>query len=118
MKQFPEQASTNWILSTFIYTLGAGAVLLVIVGLLFIDSGLVRRRNVLHTTIQKVGAAMVGGLGTLLIGYPIWQWQFNQAFGVPSPFWQAVKDWWLGGAFTTTPSRYIDPAALPEADVL
>ncbi|MBB3087059.1 ammonium transporter [Geodermatophilus sabuli] len=118
MEQFPEQASTNWIMATFIYTLGAVAVLLVVAGLVFIDKGLVRRRNVLDTTIQKIGAAMVGGLGTLLIGYPIWQWQFNQAFGVPQPFWQAVQDWWLGGAFTTTASRHIDPAALPEADVL
>ncbi|GAB2983688.1 hypothetical protein LWP59_17655 [Amycolatopsis acidiphila] len=117
MPQFPEQASTNWVLSTFIYTVGAVAVLLVVAGLVFVDTGLVRRRNVLDTTVQKIGAAMVGGLGTLLIGYPIWQWQFNQAFGVPEPFRQAVRDWWLGGAFTTTSSRYVDPAALPEADV-
>ncbi|GAB3394328.1 hypothetical protein [Amycolatopsis echigonensis] len=71
MPQFPEQASTDWILSTFIYTVGAIAVLLVVAGLVFIDTGLVRRRNVLDTTVQKIGAAMVGGLGTLLIGYPI-----------------------------------------------
>ncbi|MCF7547516.1 hypothetical protein [Pseudonocardia sp. WMMC193] len=118
MPQFPEQASTEWILSTFIYTVGAIAVLLVVVGLVFIDVGLVRRRNVLDTALQKIGAAMVGGLGTLLVGYPIWQWQFNQAFGVPDPFLQAMRDWWLGGAFTTTASRHIDPSALPEADVL
>jgi len=118
MEQFPEQASTNYVMSTFIYTLGAVAVLLVVAGLVLVDMGLVRRRNVLDTTIQKIGAAMVGGLGTLLIGYPIWQWQFNSAFGVPQPLWQAVKDWWLGGAFTTTASRHIDPAVLPEADVL
>ena len=118
MEQFPEQASTNYLMSTFIYTLGAVAVLLVVAGLVLVDMGLVRRRNVLDTTIQKIGAAMVGGLGTLLIGYPIWQWQFNQAFGVPQPLWQAVKDWWLGGAFTTTASRHIDPTVLPEADVL
>jgi Amt family ammonium transporter len=118
MEQFPEQASTNWIMSTFIYTVGACAVLLVVAGLVIVDMGLVRRRNVLDTTVQKIGSAMVGGLGTLLIGYPIWQWQFNQAFGVPQPFWQAVKDWWLGGAFATTSSRHIDPALLPEADVL
>jgi ammonium transporter, Amt family len=118
MEQFPEQASTNWLMSTFIFTVGAVAVLLVVVGLVIVDMGLVRRRNVLDTTVQKIGAAMVGGLGTLLIGYPIWQWQFNQAFGIPQPLWQAVKDWWLGGAFTTTASRYIDPAVLPEADVL
>jgi Amt family ammonium transporter len=117
MHQFPGQASTNAILSTFIYTLGAVAVLLVVVGLIVIDMGMVRRRNVLDTTVQKVGSAMIGGLGTLLIGYPIWQWQFNSAFGVHHPLWQAVKDWWMGGAFTGTAARYIDPAVMPEADV-
>ena len=118
MNQFAEQASTNWILAAFIYTLGAVAVLLVVLGLVFIDMGMVRRRNVLDTVVQKIGAAMVGGLGTLLIGYPIWQWQFNQAFGVPTPLKQAFEDWWLGGTFTNTASRYVDPAVLPEADVL
>lgn len=118
MEQFTEQASTNWIMAAFIYTLGALAVVLVLVGLVFIDMGMVRKRNVLDTVIQKVGGAMIGGLGTLMIGYPIWQWQFNSAFGVPSPLWQAVKDWWLGGTFTNTASRYIAPDVLPEADVL
>jgi Amt family ammonium transporter len=118
MEQFPEQASTNWIMATFIYIVGTCAVLLVVAGLVFIDKGLVRRRNVLDTTVQKIGAAMVGGLGTLLIGYPIWQWQFNQAFGADQPLWQAIKDWWVGGTFPNTASRYIDPAVLPEADVL
>lgn len=118
MEQFAEQASTDWIMSAFIYTLGAVAVILVLLGLVFIDIGMVRKRNVLDTVVQKIGGAMVGGLGTLLIGYPIWQWQFNQAFGVPSPLWQAVKDWWLVGTFSDTPSRYISPEILPEADVL
>lgn len=118
MEQFPEQASTDWILATFIYTMGAAAVLLVVIGLLLVDMGLVRRRNVLDTVVQKVSGAMIGGFGALLIGYPIWQWQFNQGFGVPNPLLQAFKDWWLGGSFTNTASRYIDPAHLPEADVL
>lgn len=118
MDQFTEQASANWIMAAFIYTLGAVAVILVLAGLVFIDMGLVRRRNVLDAVVQKIGGAMIGGLGTLVIGYPIWQWQFNQAFGVPSPFRQAVEDWWLGGTFTNTASRYVDPAVLPEADVM
>ena len=117
MKQFPDQATTDNLMSTFIYTMGAVAVILVIVGLFLVDMGLVRRRNVLDTIVQKTGGAVVGGLGTLLIGYPIWQWQFNQAFGVPHPLWEAVKDWWVGGGFTDTPSRYIDPKVLPQADV-
>lgn len=118
MDQFPEQSSTEMILASFIYTVGAVAVVLVVAGLVLIDMGMVRRRNVLDTVVQKFGAAMIAGLGTLLIGYPIWQWQFNQAFGVPSPLWQAVKDWWLGGFATNTPARYLDPAVFPEADVL
>jgi ammonium transporter, Amt family len=117
MKQFPGQATTDDLLSTFIYLLGAVAVILVIVGLFLVDTGLVRRRNVLDTVVQKIGGAVIAGLGTLLIGYPIWQWQFNQAFGTPHPLWQAIKDWWLGGGFTDTPSRYINPAVLPQADV-
>lgn len=118
MKEFPGQATTDDLMSTFIYTLGAVAVVLVIAGLVLMDMGLVRRRNVLDTIVQKLGAAVIGGLGTLLIGYPIWQWQFNQAFGTPQPLRQAIKDWWLGGGFTNTASRYIDPKVLPEADVL
>ncbi|GAA5040843.1 ammonia channel protein AmtB [Thermocatellispora tengchongensis] len=118
MEQFPEQASIAWIMSAFIYTVGAVAVVLVLLGLVFIDMGMVRERNVLDTVVQKIGGAMLAGLGTLLIGYPIWQWQFNQAFGLDAPLWRAVKDWWLGGGYTTTASRHIDPAALPEADVL
>lgn len=118
MKQFPGQATTDNLMSTFIYTLGAVAVVLVIVGLVLVDTGLVRRRNVLDTVVQKIGGAVVAGLGTLLIGYAIWQWQFNQAFGVPHPLWQAMQDWWLGGGFAGTPSRYLDPKVLPQADVL
>src|SRR6202522_4424718 len=117
MKQFPGQATTFDLMSAFIYTLGAVAVLLVIVGLFFVDMGLVRRRNVLDTIVQKIGGAVVGGLGTLLIGYPIWQWRFNKPCAVPHPLWQAIEDWWLGGGFTNTPSRYINPTVLPQADV-
>lgn len=109
MEQFTEQASTNWIMAAFIYTLGAVAVVLVLAGLLLIDIGMVRKRNVLDTAVQKIGAAMIGGLGTLIIGYPIWTWQFNSAFGVPSPLWQAMKDWWIGGNLTNTASRHISP---------
>lgn len=64
-------------MAAFIYTLGAVAVVLVLASLLIIDTGMVRKRNVLDTAVQKIGAAMICGLGTLIIGYPIWTWQFN-----------------------------------------
>ncbi|GII23427.1 ammonium transporter [Planosporangium mesophilum] len=118
MKSFPEQVSTEVLLLAFLYTLAAFAVIVVILGLGLIDMGLVRRRNVLDTWVQKITAAMIGGVGTLLGGYAIWQWSFNQAFGVPDPLRTAVKDWWIAGSLASTPAVHIDPKIAPEADVL
>jgi ammonia channel protein AmtB len=118
MNTFPDQVSTEVILLAFLYTLAAVSVILVILGLGLIDMGLVRRRNVLDTWIQKLTAAMIGGVGTLLGGYAIWQWSFNQALGVPNPLRQAIKDWWIGGNVAATSAVHIDPKVVPEADVL
>jgi ammonium transporter, Amt family len=63
-------------------------------------------------------ATSIAGGGLMLGGYGLWQWQFNEAFGIPHPLLRALKDWWLFGAFTNTASINIDPAALPDADVL
>jgi ammonia channel protein AmtB len=57
-------------------------------------------------------------LGTLIGGYAIWQWSFNRAFGVPHPLRQAFKDWWLFGDVTSSRAINLDPAVVPEADVL
>jgi Amt family ammonium transporter len=112
-----EQISTDMLLLSFIYAVGAVAVVLIVLALGFIDVGLVRRKNALDTWVSKLTAAMVAGGGTLVAGVGIWNWQFNQAFGVPHPLWQALKDWWLGGQFLTHYSGEIPFAALPEADV-
>jgi ammonium transporter, Amt family len=112
-----EQLTTDNLLLSVLYSLGAVSVVLVVLALGFIDVGLVRRKNTLDTWIQKLVAALVAGGGTLVIGYGIWNWQFNSAFGVPHPLGQALKDWWLGGQFQTHFAGAIDPKILPEADV-
>lgn len=117
LKLFHEQVSSNDILCTFIYLVGAVAVLLVVLGIGFIDSGLARRRNVLDTWVQKVTAAMIGGASTLLFGYAIWDLQFEQAFQTPNPLATALKTWWVGGMAVSNASIYLDPKAFPEADV-
>lgn len=118
MELFHEQVSTSNILLTFIYMMGALSVLLVVLGLGLIDMGLVRARNVLDTWVQKMVAAMIGGVGTLVCGYAIWDLQFAQAFGVASPLSAALKAWWLGGPAASTASVLLDSKLLPEADVL
>src|SRR3954452_9777825 len=112
-----EQLSTEMLLLSFIYLVGAMAVILVVLALGFIDVGLVRRKNALDTWVQKLTAALIAGGGTLLGGIAIWNTQFNQAFGVPNPFGQAIKDWWLGGTFMTSYGGQIPFDKLPESEV-
>jgi ammonium transporter, Amt family len=100
------------------YFLAAFIVLIAIAGLTLIDSGVVRRGNVLDNAVQKMAAIVAGGFGMMWIGYPIWYWQFNQAFGVDNSLGQAIADWWVGGGMLRMFSTDIDPAVLPEADVL
>jgi ammonium transporter, Amt family len=113
-----EQLTTNNLLLSLLYSVGAVSVVLVILALGFIDVGLVRRKNTLDTWVQKLVSSLVAGGGTLVAGYGIWNWQFNQAFGIPHPLGQALKDWWIGGQFQTHFAGQIDPKILPEADVL
>jgi ammonia channel protein AmtB len=112
-----DQLTTDNLLLSLLYSIGAVSVVLVVLALGFIDVGLVRRKNTLDTWIQKLVSALVAGGGTLVVGYGIWNWQFNSAFGVPNPLGQALKDWWLGGQFQTHFAGAINPKILPEADV-
>ncbi|SFL25309.1 hypothetical protein [Geodermatophilus ruber] len=115
---FEEQATFEFMTLAFVYVVGVVAIIMVVLGLGLVDAGLVRRQNLVNTWVQKLIATMIAGGGLMLGGYAFWQWQFNQAFGVPDPLRQAISDWWLFGAFMNTPGNRIDPAVLPEADVL
>ncbi|MBS1677357.1 MAG: ammonium transporter [Actinobacteria bacterium] len=112
-----EQLSPDMLLMSFIYTVGAVSVVLIVLALCFVDSGLVRRKNMLDTWVAKIVSAMIAGFGTMIAGVGIWNWQFNIAFGVPNPLWQALKDWWIGGQFLTHYSGELAFEKLPEADV-
>jgi Amt family ammonium transporter len=117
MRFFGDQVSSSTLFGDLFYTLGAVSVILVVLALGLVDTSLVRRKNVLDTWVQKLLAALIAGLGTLLGGFGIWQWQFNSALGVHSPLGQALSDWWIGGRFVTAFSQNIDPSVLPGADV-
>ena len=79
-------------------TVGA---LVILAGLLMVDIGGVRRVNVFDSVIQKLIAFFIGFTVYFLIGFAIWQWQYYVAFDVPDPYWQSIKDWWLGGTLST-----------------
>ncbi|MED5803838.1 hypothetical protein VX037_22680 [Gordonia sp. Z-3] len=112
------QFSTEFMVIDVWYYLAAFMALLAVAALALMDLGSVRRSNLIDCAVQKAVAIVAGGFGMMWIGYPIWQWQFNQAFGVPNPLGTAIKDWWFGGPLLRTPATDLDPAVVPEADVL
>jgi ammonium transporter, Amt family len=113
---FPQQVTTGIYLDDILYVIAAMAVVAAVLGLGFIDAGLARRKNLLDTWVQKLAAGIVGMIAFSFVGYAIWDWQFNQAFGVPSAFWTAIKQWWLGGIAQTHFAQQLSPAVFPQAD--
>ena len=117
MATFKEQVSIDIFVFDILYAFAAMCVVLVVLGLCLVDGGLVRTKNMLDTWVLKISASMIGGLGTVFIGYAIWQWSFNSAFGVKDPLKQALEDWWLFGNNMTEFAGNLDPKVVVEADV-
>lgn len=114
---FKDQVSQSSFLFDVFYALATVCLLFIVGAVALIDAGLVRRKNVLDTWIQKIVCALIGAGAMAIVGYAIWQIQFYQALAIPHPVSQAIKDWWLFGANVTTFSQKLDPAVSPEADV-
>jgi ammonium transporter, Amt family len=107
---FPEQVTTNSLTQNVVYAGGTVGALVILAGLLMVDIGGVRRVNVFDTVIQKLVAFFIGFTVYFLIGFAIWNWQYYVAFDIPDPYWQSVKDWWLGGSLTGAFAQDTDPA--------
>ena len=110
---FPEQVSVETFADNLLYVLAASAVVLVVAGLILIDLGTAKRRNVLDLTVQRFVGFLIGTLSYFIVGYAIWIWQFNEAFAVPNALWEAIQAWWLGGDALNTYAQNLDPALFP-----
>lgn len=113
---YEDQVSLGAQLSTILYVVGLIAIMLALVGVMLFDAGLSRPGNVMHTLVQKLAAAFVAAAGMSVIGFAIWDWQFNQAFGVSNGLSKAIGSWWLGGSNINTLPQNLDPAVVPGAD--
>ncbi|WP_033294115.1 ammonium transporter [Amycolatopsis jejuensis] len=113
---YDNQVSLNAQVPTVLYIVGLIAIMLAVGGVFLFDAGLSRAGNALHTIVQKLVAAFVAAAGMSIAGFAIWDTQFNQAFGVPNPFGEALKSWWLGGPDINTLPQHLDPATVPGAD--
>lgn len=114
---FAQQVSlSNFTLDVF-YALASVCLFLVVPAFGLIDHGLVRPKNTLDTWAQKLIASMVAAISFIIIGYGVWNWQFNQALGVPNPLGAAIKSWWLGGSNFLHFAQNLNPHTTPQADV-
>jgi ammonium transporter, Amt family len=109
--QFPDQVTTNSLLQNLVYASGTVGAIMILAGLVMVDSGGVRRVNVFTAAIEKMVGFFIGFVVYFLIGFAIWNWQYYDAFGIADPYWQSIKDWWLGGSFANDLAQNVDPAA-------
>ena len=110
---FPEQVNVQSFADNLLYVLAASAVVLVVAGLILIDLGTAKRRNVLDLSVQRFVGFLIGTLSYFIVGYAIWIWQFNTAFAVPNALWEAIKQWWLGGDALNTYAQNLDLVLFP-----
>jgi ammonium transporter, Amt family len=110
---FPEQVTTNQLLQNLIYASGTVGALLVVVGLVMLDAGGIRRPNVFNATIEKLVGFFIGFTTYFVIGFALWNWQYNEAFEVANPLGQSIEDWWIGGTLANELAQNVDPAVFP-----
>jgi ammonia channel protein AmtB len=110
---FPEQVTTNQLLQNVVYASGTVGALMVVVGLVMLDAGSVRRLNVFNATIEKLVGFFIGFATYFVIGFALWNWQYNEAFEVANPLGQSIEDWWLGGTLANELAQNVDPAVFP-----
>lgn len=114
---FKDQVSASVFQQDIFYGLATVCLLFVVGAVGLIDAGLVRRKNLLDTWVQKLVCSMIAGGALAVVGYAIWEIQFYQAFAIPHPVTQAIKDWWLFGPNVTHFAQQLDPKVSPTADV-
>jgi ammonium transporter, Amt family len=116
-KFFADQVSADALLTSFFYIFSTLGVFLALMAIVIFDAGLVDKKNIIDTIIQKVVAAFVSGMAFMLIGYGIWVCEVYQAIGVPDPLMQAIRDWGLFGHNMNAYASTLDPSKVPEADL-
>jgi len=107
---FPDQVSTDRFAQNLLYIVGAAAALVFMAGLMLVDVGTVRRRNVLDVASQRIVGFFIGAVGYYIVGHAIWNWQYYEAFGAENPLSDSISDWWFGGSLTNALAQEVDPA--------
>lgn len=108
---FAEQVSLSMLLQNLVYASGTVGAIFVVIGLMLIDVGGVRRRNIFNATIEKMVGFFIGFTVYFLIGFSFWASQYY--IMVDYTLVDTIKDWWAGGALSNSMAQNVDPAVFP-----
>jgi len=108
---FAEQVSLNSLVQNVVYASGTVGAIFVVVGLLLIDAGTTRRKNLFNSTIEKTMGFFIGFTTYFFIGFGFWAAQYYIIEGATMT--DSLKDWWLGGAMMNANASTTDPAVFP-----
>ncbi|KIC11595.1 ammonium transporter [Leisingera sp. ANG-M1] len=108
---YAQQVTLNSLVQNILYASGVVGALLVVVGLLLIDAGTARRRNLFNSTIEKTLGFFLGFATYYVIGFGLWAGQYY--IMADATMMDSIKDWWLGGAMTNSVAHHVDPAIFP-----
>ncbi|MEX1234855.1 MAG: ammonium transporter [Roseovarius sp.] len=108
---YAEQVTLNSLTQNVVYASGTVGAILVVVGLLLIDAGTTRRKNLFNSTIEKSLGFFIGFATYFVIGFGFWAGQYYIMEG--ATMMDSIRDWWIGGAMTNALAHETDPGVFP-----
>lgn len=108
---YAEQVTLNSLTQNLVYASGTVGAILVVVGLLLIDAGTARRKNLFNSTIEKTLGFFIGFATYFVVGFGLWAAQYYVMEG--ATIMDSVRDWWIGGAMTNALAHETDPGVFP-----
>ncbi|MFV0245249.1 MAG: ammonium transporter [Qingshengfaniella sp.] len=108
---YAEQVSLSSLVQNVVYASGTVGAIMVVAGLLMVDAGTTRYKNLFNATIEKTMGFFIGFTVYFVIGFGFWAGQYYIMEG--GTLGDAIRDWWIGGGLLNAHAHETDPAIFP-----
>lgn len=106
-----DQVSLSSLVQNLVYASGTVGAIMVVVGLLMIDAGTTRSKNLLSSTMEKLIGFFIGFTVYFFIGFALWaaQYYIMEDFTLGD----SIADWWLGGGMVNARAHEVPGDVFP-----
>ncbi|MEX2124447.1 MAG: hypothetical protein WD795_11190 [Woeseia sp.] len=108
---FAEQVTLSMLVQNVVYASGTVGAIFVVIGLLLIDAGAVRRKNRFNAVVEKMIGFFISFATYFLIGFALWTAQYYIMDG--NTLGDSIKDWWAGGTLANELAQNVAPTVFP-----